>query len=783
MTARQLMLPANRAFNSNGLAVPGAVAKLYTTGTLTPANFYSTSALSVSLGSSITANAAGRFDAAYGDDTIPYRLIVETPLGVELDDIDPYYFGSTYGSVIATANTNAATRVALAALTGVTRATVTLSEAGRAGVFVFYTAADYLTQYGNTLTSQVTLDTTQAIHVAPTADTTGASGAWVRQYTGPVDIRWFGGKADGTSQADTGPELGTYGATDNATALNAALALLSQNEIVVTTENYYRAGAHIHFPGADGVYDFNSRIEVRASVRITGDGIGQAGGVNGTYLRWRPGMHGMVLLHYGATISGTVSPAAWSAGGTSIEGVQYADTYHGLWSKVPFSVSRCGFTGWAGNGIHVEATAGGGGATEGNANLFRIRDSVFYSNEHGIFVDGADVNAGLVEACDCNSNRGYGVYDSSFLGNLYIACHADANGVATAQGSTGISTMGSFGGNAYAVVVGQAAGASTNSPKGSTVTITIASPGVVSWNAHGLIAGTPVAFATTGALPTGLAVNTTYYVVSPGANDFQVAATLGGAAINTTGTQSGVHTLGVAADNTWWNYLFVGGATAARPLWVSGMTWREGGAFRSDDANARNTFLSCYSEATNGPSHLVAPATAKGGIHGARITGSGVTEFGGTWSQLTSNGNLLAYGSTHALGPISGTATDTTVALDNTNSQTTLNLRSYSGGVPQIDAQLLSIRALGWASLRGAAEARLGTTGGGDFLSVTASGAAVTGVVTATSTMTATGYKVGANTVVGAQGAAVADATDAASAITQLNLALARLRAHGLIAT
>jgi len=37
--------------------------------------------------------------------------------------------------------------------------------------------------------------------------------------------------------------------------------------------------------------------------------------------------------------------------------------------------------------------------------------------------------------------------------------------------------------------------------------------------------------------------------------------------------------------------------------------------------------------------------------------------------------------------------------------------------------------------------------------------------------------------VVGPQGAAVANATDAASAITQLNLLLARMRAHGLIAT
>lgn len=78
--------------------------------------------------------------------------------------------------------------------------------------------------------------------------------------------------------------------------------------------------------------------------------------------------------------------------------------------------------------------------------------------------------------------------------------------------------------------------------KTSTVTITVATPGVISWNAHGLAAGTPVKFSTTGALPTGLTAGTTYYVVSPSANDFQVAATPGGAAIATSGTQSGTHT-------------------------------------------------------------------------------------------------------------------------------------------------------------------------------------------------------------------------------------------------
>jgi hypothetical protein len=44
-------------------------------------------------------------------------------------------------------------------------------------------------------------------------------------------------------------------------------------------------------------------------------------------------------------------------------------------------------------------------------------------------------------------------------------------------------------------------------------------------------------------------------------------------------------------------------------------------------------------------------------------------------------------------------------------------------------------------------------------------------------------FRVGANKVLGAQGAAVADATDATSVITQLNALLSRLREHGLIAT
>lgn len=77
----------------------------------------------------------------------------------------------------------------------------------------------------------------------------------------------------------------------------------------------------------------------------------------------------------------------------------------------------------------------------------------------------------------------------------------------------------------------------------ATVTISIATPGVVTWNAHGLMAGQQVQLSTTGALPTGLAAATTYFVIPVDANSFQLSATQNGAAINTTGSQSGVHTM------------------------------------------------------------------------------------------------------------------------------------------------------------------------------------------------------------------------------------------------
>ena len=80
-----------------------------------------------------------------------------------------------------------------------------------------------------------------------------------------------------------------------------------------------------------------------------------------------------------------------------------------------------------------------------------------------------------------------------------------------------------------------------------TGTITIAAPGVVTLVAHGFTTGDSLYITTTGALPTGLSVNTLYYAITVTADTFRLATSRANALvptpITTTGSQSGTHTI------------------------------------------------------------------------------------------------------------------------------------------------------------------------------------------------------------------------------------------------
>jgi len=75
----------------------------------------------------------------------------------------------------------------------------------------------------------------------------------------------------------------------------------------------------------------------------------------------------------------------------------------------------------------------------------------------------------------------------------------------------------------------------------NSVTITSATPGVITWASHPFVEGNPVIFGGTAA-PTGLVLGTTYYVTSTSltVDTFTVSATVGGAAIATSSTGTDV---------------------------------------------------------------------------------------------------------------------------------------------------------------------------------------------------------------------------------------------------
>jgi hypothetical protein len=85
-----------------------------------------------------------------------------------------------------------ADRTALKALDRSKHLVAYLMEDGREGIFKWSTS---------NLSTLVAADGAEGIYVAPGSDSTGASGAWVRQgtwFVEGVDIRWFGAKLDGT---------------------------------------------------------------------------------------------------------------------------------------------------------------------------------------------------------------------------------------------------------------------------------------------------------------------------------------------------------------------------------------------------------------------------------------------------------------------------------------------------------------------------------------------------------------------------------------------------------
>lgn len=152
-----------------------------------------------------------------------------------------------------------------------------------------------------------------------------------------------------------------------------------------------------------------------------------------------------VLFYYGPlsegihpSIAGMVfeSSAGWSVlrdialrGWIANPGSQQSDddrllehNLSGIIARCTITIENCDISSFAHDGIHINSI-------ETNANSWSIQRTWVRSNErHGLFVGGGgDNNAGLCTGLTATANKRFGVYESSFLGNTYVGCHAEGN--------------------------------------------------------------------------------------------------------------------------------------------------------------------------------------------------------------------------------------------------------------------------------------------------------------------------------------------------------------------
>ncbi len=234
---------------------------------------------------------------------------------------------------------------------------------------------------------------------------------------------------------------------------------------------------------------------------------------------------------------------------------------------------------------------------------------------------------------------------------------------------------------------------STISPSRGTITVTIASPAVVTLSAHGFQTGDIVYLTTTGALPTGLAQNTLYYVISVNSTTFRLATSAAnaaaGTAINTSGTQSGTHTLfhcpyGLGNGSTTFNVPNLSGRTPIGSGTGAGLTARVLGTnygaetvalstaempqhnhTATDSGHAHTTTVGTQSAAHNHNANNVMLGYVGGGGGANLVTGN-------TWSAFNLNAIMQGEVQTHTHGVTvnNGTAN---VSIGNNGSGTAHN--------------------------------------------------------------------------------------------------------------
>lgn len=467
MTSKLYYNPFIPAFSGVGVPIANARTYFYYTATSIKAPIYVDAALTTVLANPVVSDLAGKYPRIYMDPAITYRVVQtdsnDSPLG---DAVDPYIPGTgglpgppgdmgppgINGGVGSSSGIAALFTAASGMIIGVgitqieTAGFRTQGKGG--GNYVYDSSVDAAFVSANPLWSFLSADG-RGWRLAPDG------------YS-RVNLYQFGAYGDNTHN--------DYASV--AAAQDCVLFYQSIPEFDV----YYSAVPEISVPVGKFYMGGNTIVCKKATYSFRGVLNANIGtGASASCFRFDINTRGVQVDFINT--SGDTTGSITSAGtGTVFENIKLEGgggtdkTKCGIRIRATAHVYNCTVINFAGDGLNLTASVGGGGAEEGGANLCRVSYNTFRDNgRHGIFCDGADANAGIFIANNCMHNARWARYDSSFLGNTWISNHGAGNGIGTV-GCTdgGINTYSSIitdaSGNAYFCVVGQETAAATTAP-------------------------------------------------------------------------------------------------------------------------------------------------------------------------------------------------------------------------------------------------------------------------------------------------------------------------------
>jgi hypothetical protein len=308
----------------------------------------------------------------------------------------------------------------------------------------------------------------------------------------------------------------------------------------------------------------------------------------------------------GTDHGGVVSPPTTSAGCWRLENLACSSRaaigtgHHGLHAVVRGDVIRCTFNAFPGDGILIESETGFG-ATNNNANQTRILFCQAGGNGgSGIHLIRGDANVVTTLACDLHANGEFGIFDNAFLSNSHTGHHSEGNGLGLVYPGHKMGPVGSVctvlwpawgRGVTYAVV----------NPGGQYRT----NAGKLYWLLSAGAGNTANAPTHTNAA--GVVEADGYKWAYAGTSLYcRYHTTIGGLASAST-TAPGTNI------NVWVPFEFASGVSPGMPLWVSGMTWKNGGSYCGNSAAAETVWTACYSEGSQPPAQIRSPQIWVGG--------------------------------------------------------------------------------------------------------------------------------------------------------------------------